>query len=133
MATHDRVDTTAGSWALLGSKVPRDAYTVSRLREAGAVILGHSNMSEWSSSKSKTYSTGFSPRRGQTRNPFDLSKSPCKGILSIVGSLADVRRKSGRALGLLSLCQQIMCLWRSAQVCLCQAAQSKFDRGLMVR
>ncbi|KAK3716628.1 hypothetical protein LTR37_006258 [Vermiconidia calcicola] len=76
MATKDLVDTTAGSWALVGSKVPRDAFVVSKLIDAGAVILGHSNMSEWASVRSKQYSTGFSPRRGQTRNPYDLSKSP---------------------------------------------------------
>ncbi|KAJ9668397.1 hypothetical protein H2201_001445 [Coniosporium apollinis] len=58
MATKDRMQTTAGSWALLGSIVPRDAHVVSRLREAGAVILGHANMSEWASVRSKAYSTG---------------------------------------------------------------------------
>lgn len=49
---------------------------MSRLRDAGAVILGHANMSEWASVRSTKYSTGYSPRGGQTRNPFDLSKSP---------------------------------------------------------
>lgn len=49
MATKDSMNTTAGSWALLGSIVPKDAFVVSRLRDAGAVILGHSNMSEWAS------------------------------------------------------------------------------------
>ena len=75
MATRDKMQTTAGSWALLGSIVPRDAQIVSLLREAGAVIIGHANMSEWSSVRSKSYSTGFSPRGGQTRNPYDLSGS----------------------------------------------------------
>lgn len=70
------MQTTAGSWALLGSRVPRDAHVVLRLRQAGAVILGHTNMSEWASLRSKSYSDGYSPRRGQTRNPFDLSRSP---------------------------------------------------------
>lgn len=77
MATNDKMQTTAGSWALLGSKVLKDAHVVSRLRDAGAVILGHANMSEWASIRSTGYSTGYSPRGGQTRNPFDLSKSPC--------------------------------------------------------
>lgn len=77
MATHDRMQTTAGSWALLGSKVPKDAHTVSRLRRAGAVIVGHANMSEWASVRSLEYSSGYSPRGGQCRNTFDLSKSPC--------------------------------------------------------
>ena len=76
MATADLMQTTAGSWSLLGSVVPRDAFIVKKLREAGAVILGHSNMGEWASCRSKVYSTGYSPRGGQVRNPFDLSKSP---------------------------------------------------------
>ncbi|SLM35695.1 Amidase signature domain [Lasallia pustulata] len=76
MATDDAMQTTAGSWALLGSIVPRDAFIVSQLREAGAIILGHANMSEWASVRSKKYSTGYSPRGGQVRNPYDLSRSP---------------------------------------------------------
>ena len=83
MATADLVDTTAGSWALLGSEVPRDAFVVARVRDAGAVILGHSNMGEWASVRSKSYSTGYSPRRGQTRNAFDLSKSPCTQSIQV--------------------------------------------------
>ena len=82
MATKDKMQTTAGSWALLGNIVPRDAHIVMQLRKAGAVIIGHANMSEWSSVRSKKYSTGYSPRGGQTRNPFDLSSSPCKLCLS---------------------------------------------------
>ena len=78
MATKDKMNTTAGSWALLGSVVPRDAHVVSRLRNAGAVILGHANMSEWASVRSKEYSEGYSPRGGQVRNPYDLSSTPCK-------------------------------------------------------
>ena len=78
MATKDAMQTTAGSWALLGSQVPKDAHIVSLLRKAGAIILGHANMSEWASVRSKRYSTGYSPRGGQTRNPYDLSKNPCK-------------------------------------------------------
>lgn len=77
MATRDKMQTTAGSWALLGSKVPKDAHVVSRLRQAGAVILGHANMSEWASVRSSQESTGYSARGGQTRNPFNLSKTPC--------------------------------------------------------
>ena len=71
------MQTTAGSWALMGSVVPRDAFVVSQLRRAGAVILGKTNMDEWASVRSSSYSTGYSPRRGQVRNPFDLSRSPC--------------------------------------------------------
>lgn len=78
MATYDKMQTTAGSWALLGSKVSKDAHIVSRLRRAGAIILGHANMSEWASVRSSQYSTGYSPRGGQTRNPYDLACSPCR-------------------------------------------------------
>lgn len=78
MATKDKMQTTAGSWALLGSIVPRDAHVVAELRKSGAIIIGHANMSEWASVRSKSYSTGYSPRGGQVRNPFDLSSTPCK-------------------------------------------------------
>ena len=74
------MQTTAGSWALLGSKTPKDAHIVSLLRKSGAIILGHSNMSELSSVRSTGYSTGYSPRGGQVRNPYDLSYSPCELI-----------------------------------------------------
>ncbi|KAF2180472.1 amidase [Zopfia rhizophila CBS 207.26] len=75
MATKDKMQTTAGSWALLGSTVPRDAHIVSQLREAGAVIIGHANMAEWAALRSKIYSSAYSPRRGEVRNPFDLGKN----------------------------------------------------------
>lgn len=78
MATKDKMQTTAGSWALLGSIVPKDAQVVSLLRKSGAVIVGHANMSEWASARSKKYSSGYSPRGGQSRNPYDLSVSPCE-------------------------------------------------------
>ena len=72
------MQTTGGSWALLGCVVPRDAHVVSLLRNAGAIILGHANMSEWASTRSRYYSDGYSPRGGQTRNPFNLVQSPCE-------------------------------------------------------
>ncbi|KAI0160186.1 amidase [Xylariaceae sp. FL1272] len=87
MATSDKMQTTAGSWALLGSVAPKDAFVVSKLREAGAIILGHANMSEWASLRSKEESTGFSPRGGQVRNPYELKKSPAG---SSSGSAASV-------------------------------------------
>ncbi|KAK7753559.1 hypothetical protein SLS62_004417 [Diatrype stigma] len=76
IATKDSMQTTAGSWALLGSVVPQDAFVVTRLRRAGAVLLGKANLSEWASARSKSDSTGYSPRGGQVRNPFDLRKTP---------------------------------------------------------
>lgn len=76
IATKDQMQTTAGSWALLGSAVREDAFVVQRLRQEGAVIVGHANMGEWASVRSKVYSTGYSPRGGQVRNPFDLRRTP---------------------------------------------------------
>ena len=76
MATADRMQTTAGSWALLGSIVPKDAHIVSLLRKAGAVILCKSNLDEWAGMRSHQYSTGYSARGGQCRNPYCLKLSP---------------------------------------------------------
>lgn len=65
IATKDDVETTAGSWALFGSIVPRDAYVVSKLRAAGAVLLGKAGLSEWADMRSSNYSEGYSARGGQ--------------------------------------------------------------------
>ncbi len=75
--TADRMQTTAGSLALEGSIAPRDAFIVSRLREAGAVLLGKTNLSEWANFRSSSSSSGWSGRGGQTRNPYVLDRSPC--------------------------------------------------------
>ncbi|CAL5086757.1 unnamed protein product [Urochloa decumbens] len=75
IATRDRLNTTAGSLALLGSVVPRDAGVVARLRAAGAVILGKANPSEWSNFR--PVESGWSARGGQTLNPYVLSATPC--------------------------------------------------------
>ncbi|CAL8582721.1 hypothetical protein XPA_008369 [Xanthoria parietina] len=63
-------------WAARSRRMPTSPDDVSRLRDAGAVILGHTNMSEWASVRSSQFSSGYSPRGGQCRNAFDLSKSP---------------------------------------------------------
>lgn len=76
IATKDLNQTTAGSWALLGSIVPEDAFVVAKLRDAGAVVLGHANMSEWACMRSRDYSEGYSARGGQVRNPYDLRMTP---------------------------------------------------------
>ena len=76
IATKDRMETTAGSWALLGSVVPRDAHVVDRLREAGALLMGHSALSEWASMRSNIYSSGYSARGGQCRSPYNLTTEP---------------------------------------------------------
>ena len=77
IATADRMETTAGSLALVGSKPPRDAEIVRRLREAGAVILGKTNLSEWANFRSSHSTSGWSGRGGQTRNPYALDRNPC--------------------------------------------------------
>jgi len=77
IATADRMETTAGSLALLGAKPPRDAFVVARLRAAGAVVLGKANLSEWANIRSTRSSSGWSARGGQGRNPYALDRSPC--------------------------------------------------------
>lgn len=77
IATADAMETTAGSLALLGHKPPRDAHLVSRLREAGAVLLGKTNLSEWANFRSTRSSSGWSARGGQCRNPYILDRNPC--------------------------------------------------------
>jgi len=75
--TADRMSTTAGSFALLDSKPARDAFIVQRLRAAGALILGKTNLSEWANYRSKRSSSGWSGRGGQTKNPYVLDRNPC--------------------------------------------------------
>ena len=75
--TSDRMTTTAGSLALQGSVPPRDATLARKLREAGAILLGKSNMSEWANFRSTHSSSGWSARGGQAKNPYVLDRSPC--------------------------------------------------------
>ncbi|MDG6949032.1 MAG: amidase [Nitrososphaerota archaeon] len=77
IATTDKMETTAGSLALIGSRPSREAYVVKKLREAGAVILGKTNLSEWANFRSSNSSSGWSARGGQVRNPYALDRSPC--------------------------------------------------------
>ena len=74
--TVDRMQTTAGSLALVGQKPPRDAYVVARLRAAGAVIMGKTNLSEWANYRGNNSSSGWSGRGGQTHNPYALDRTP---------------------------------------------------------
>lgn len=75
--THDRMTTTAGSLALGGSIPLQDSHVAKKLREAGAVILGKTNLSEWANFRSSHSSSGWSGRGGQTRNPYVLDRNPC--------------------------------------------------------
>ena len=86
IATNDAMETTAGSLALVGSRVPRDATIVTRLRAAGAVVLGKTNLSEWANFRGVVpppvtdaglYLNGWSARGGFTRNPYGLALDPC--------------------------------------------------------
>lgn len=76
IATKDKMETAAGSWMLLGSVVPRDAHVVARLRNAGALLLGHATLSEWADMRSNNYSEGYSARGGQARSPYNLTVNP---------------------------------------------------------
>lgn len=76
IATSDRMETTAGSLALVGAKPPHDAVLVAQLRVAGAVILGKTNLSEWANFRGDKSVSGWSARGGQTRNPYDLTRNP---------------------------------------------------------
>jgi amidase len=76
IATKDRMHTTAGSLALMEATVPADAFLVGRLREAGAVLLGKTQLSEWANFRSSHSSSGWSGRGGQCRNPYALDRSP---------------------------------------------------------
>ena len=75
--TADRMHTTAGSLALVGAKPLKDSFVAQKLREAGAVILGKTNLSEWANIRSSHSSSGWSGRGGQTRNPYVLDRNPC--------------------------------------------------------
>jgi len=75
--THDRMLTTAGSLALAGSIPLQDSFVVRKLRDAGAVIIGKTNLSEWANFRSSHSSSGWSGRGGQTKNPYVLDRNPC--------------------------------------------------------
>ncbi len=75
--TGDRMQTTAGSFALFGHPAPRDSTVAANLRAAGAVILGKTNLSEWANFRSFESISGWSGRGGQTNNPYGINRNPC--------------------------------------------------------
>src|ERR1700676_914502 len=77
VATADRMMTTAGSLALVGSKPPKDFFVAQKFRHAGAVILGKTNLSEWANIRSSHSVSGWSGRGGLTKNPYALARNPC--------------------------------------------------------
>ena len=92
--TGDQMHTTAGSLALKGHKARTDAFIVARLREAGAVILGKTNLSEWANFRSTSSSSGWSSLGGQTRNPYSRPRNPCGSssgsAVAVAANLASV-------------------------------------------
>ncbi len=75
--TKDKMQTTAGSLAFEGHIASEDAFIVKKLREAGAIILGKANLSEWANFRSTRSTSGWSSRGGQTLNPYSLDRNPC--------------------------------------------------------
>ena len=75
--THDNMSTTAGSRALLGSHPLQDSWTAKQLRDAGAVIIGKTNLSEWANFRGNLSSSGWSGVGGQTKNPYVINRNPC--------------------------------------------------------
>src|SRR5262245_12848686 len=75
--TGDKMQTSAGSFALVGSPAPRDSTVAANLRAGGAVILGKTNLSEWANFRSFESISGWSGRGGQTHNPYGIDRNPC--------------------------------------------------------
>lgn len=94
IATKDKLNTTAGSYALLGSVVPRDAGVVEKLRKAGAIILGKASLSEWSHYRANSIPSGWCARGGQAVNPYVASADPCGSssgsAISVAANMAAV-------------------------------------------
>jgi amidase len=86
--TADRMTTTAGSLALEGSIALRDAFIAKKLRDAGAILLGKTNMSEWANFRSTHSSSGWSGRGGQGKNPYVLDRNPCGSSSGSGGGVA---------------------------------------------
>ena len=86
--TADKMSTSAGSLALEGSIAPRDAFVVERLRAAGAVIIGKTNLSEWANFRSTKSASGWSARGGQVRNPYVLDRNACGSSSGTGASIA---------------------------------------------
>ncbi|EPQ26694.1 uncharacterized protein PFL1_05673 [Pseudozyma flocculosa PF-1] len=76
IGTKDKMETTAGSWSLLGSVLPRDSHVIHRLRKAGALLLGKATLSEWADMRTNNYSEGYSGRGGQCRSAYNLVVNP---------------------------------------------------------
>lgn len=90
IATNDQMNNTAGSWSLVGAKVPRDSTMAAKLRKAGAIILGKTNLSQWANYRSFNSSNGWSAQGGQTYGAYYLGQDPSgsssgSGVASSIG------------------------------------------------
>ena len=90
IATADKMDNTAGSYALAGAKVPRDSTVAAKLRQAGAIILGKTNLSQWANYRSSNTSNGWSAIGGQTQGAYYPDQDPSgsssgSGVASSLG------------------------------------------------
>ncbi|RYP70593.1 hypothetical protein DL769_004915 [Monosporascus sp. CRB-8-3] len=90
IATKDKMDNSAGSWALVGAKVPVDSFMAQKLRKAGAIILGKTNLSQWANYRSSNSSNGWSAHGGQVLAPYYLNQDPSgsssgSGVASALG------------------------------------------------
>lgn len=94
IATKDKLNTTAGSYALLGSVTARDAGVAAKLRKAGAIILGKASLSEWAHFRSSSAPSGWCARGGQGKNPYVVSVDPCGSssgsAISVAANMAAV-------------------------------------------
>lgn len=81
IATFDKMNNTAGSYALLGAKVPRDSSVVHKLKTGGAIILGKTNLSQWAMFRSGNTTSGWSSIGGQTYGPYYPNQDPCVSAL----------------------------------------------------
>jgi amidase len=97
IATGDRMSTSAGSLALDGVRAPRDAHVVKRLRDAGAVILGKTNLSEWANIRSTRSTSGWSARGGLTRNPYALDRNTSGSSSGTAAAIAAGLHRSASA------------------------------------
>jgi amidase len=77
IGTHDKMQTSAGSFALVGTPALQDSTVAANLRAGGAVILGKTNLSEWANFRSFESISGWSGRGGQTHNPYGIDRNPC--------------------------------------------------------
>ena len=129
IGTNDRMSTSAGSLALEGSISPVDAYIALKLRQAGAIILGKANLSEWANFRSERSSSGWSGRGGQCANPYALHRNPCgssSGSGAAVSANLTASRSVPKRTGRSSVRRRQVASLASSRQWVCGAARSSF-------